>query len=197
MRRLLLVDNDPTDCGRLARVLTGLGYGLDVTFSADDARMLNEQQAYSWSVIGTPLDGKDGLALFQQLRERQTRMRGLLVLNELDSRSRGAAHDAGLDVISRPIDVNVLIPWLSQNDRLASGAIETAKSVDAHPKVDEAYVRAIPETIIREQMSEAELIRIIRGVDYPFAGKERLESFDHDTLCRVVLLIRRWCLSRR
>ena len=35
-----------------------------------------------------------------------------------------------------------------------------------------------------------------RSVDYPFAGKERLEYFDRDTLERVVCLVRRWSQQR-
>ncbi len=45
---------------------------------------------------------------------------------------------------------------------------------------------------IRESMSADELIAVIRSVEYPFAGKERLEFFDRDTLERVVCLVRRW-----
>ena len=45
---------------------------------------------------------------------------------------------------------------------------------------------------IRGSMTKDELIQTIRSVDYPFAGKERLEFFDRDTLERVVCLIRRW-----
>lgn len=45
---------------------------------------------------------------------------------------------------------------------------------------------------IRGLMPKSELIQVIRGVDYPFAGKERLEYFDRDTLERVVCLVRRW-----
>jgi len=41
-----------------------------------------------------------------------------------------------------------------------------------------------------------ELVSIIRAVDYPFAGKDRLETFDRDTLERVVKLIQRWCRNR-
>ena len=44
----------------------------------------------------------------------------------------------------------------------------------------------------RGSMTKDELIQIIRSVDYPFAGKERLEFFDRDTLERVVCLVRRW-----
>lgn len=45
---------------------------------------------------------------------------------------------------------------------------------------------------IRESMTREQLIAVIRGVEYPFAGKERLEYFDRDTLERVVCLVRRW-----
>ncbi len=45
---------------------------------------------------------------------------------------------------------------------------------------------------IRGSMTKDELIQTIRSVDYPFAGKERLEFFDRDTLERVACLIRRW-----
>ncbi len=49
---------------------------------------------------------------------------------------------------------------------------------------------------IRHVMSTSELIAVIRSVDYPFAGKERLEYFDRDTLERVVCLVRRWTCHR-
>ena len=195
MRRILLIDSNQTDCGRLVRVLSGLGFGLDVTYTAKEARVLNEHQRYSWSVIGTPSDGADSVALFTQLRERQTSLRGLLVADELDTGVKTAAEEAGLDVISRPIDINVLIPWLSSGGCGESTTVELA--AEEFTKVNERSVLRMTERTIRERLTEAQLIKIIRGVDYPFAGKDRLEMFDRDTLVRVVLLVKRWCLSRR
>ncbi|MBX3441800.1 MAG: hypothetical protein KF774_05295 [Planctomyces sp.] len=201
MRRLLLVDSDRIACGRLARVLTGLGYGLDVTFSAEEARVLNERQNYSWSVIGTPLDGGDqdggdGVALFTQLRQRSASLRGVLVANETDSPTCRKARSMGLEVLSRPLDVNLLVPWLATAEKV-SPPQERASERPAEPAVDESLVGELDEDDIRNELTDAELIRIIRGLDYPFAGKDRLEMFDRDTLVRVVLLIRRWCHSRR
>jgi DNA-binding NtrC family response regulator len=195
MRRLLLIDHDENQCRRLHQVLSGLGFSLDVTCSAKEARVLNEQQRYSWSVIGTPTDGGDSVALFTQLRERQTSLRGLLVANDPDSGVKTAAEEVGLDIISRPIDVSVLIPWLSTGSAGASTTVELGPDSMTH--VDEKLVARLPEGSIRNRLSDDQLIRIIRGVDYPFAGKDRLEMFDRDTLVRVVLLIKRWCRSRR
>ncbi|MFO1094004.1 MAG: hypothetical protein U0992_11940 [Planctomycetaceae bacterium] len=40
------------------------------------------------------------------------------------------------------------------------------------------------------------MIEVIRSVEYPFVGKDRLEFFDRDTLERVAHLVRRWCRNR-
>ncbi|HXY37992.1 MAG TPA: hypothetical protein VEI07_27435 [Planctomycetaceae bacterium] len=57
-------------------------------------------------------------------------------------------------------------------------------------------ISTLTDDEIRRVMSTPELIAVIRSVDYPFAGKERLEYFDRDTLERVVCLVRRWTCNR-
>jgi hypothetical protein len=57
-------------------------------------------------------------------------------------------------------------------------------------------ISTLSDDEIRRVMSTDELISVIRSVDYPFAGKERLEYFDRDTLERVVCLVRRWTCHR-
>jgi DNA-binding NtrC family response regulator len=197
MRRLLLIDGNRADCGRLIPVLTGLGYALDVTGDANEARMLNERQHYAWSVIGSPLNGVDGVELFTEIREHQQRIRGLLVANRPYGPLQTAARKAGLDVISRPIDIHILIPWLSRCEGEAEGFSDGQGAPIRRKRLDEEFVGSLDEDIVRRKLSNAELIQIIRDIDYPFAGKERLEMFDRDTLTRVVLLIQRWCLTRR
>ncbi len=61
---------------------------------------------------------------------------------------------------------------------------------------DLRYIANLTFAQIRSGLADADLIRIIRSVDYPFAGKERLEFFDRDTLERVVCLVRRWSQNR-
>jgi hypothetical protein len=58
-------------------------------------------------------------------------------------------------------------------------------------------ISTLSDDEIRRVMSTDELISVIRSVDYPFAGKERLEYFDRDTLERVVCLVRRWTCHRQ
>ncbi len=70
----------------------------------------------------------------------------------------------------------------------ASQAIQSDRSC----RFDLQTISEFSNDEIRGSMTKDELIQIIRSVDYPFAGKERLEFFDRNTLERVVCLIRRW-----
>lgn len=64
------------------------------------------------------------------------------------------------------------------------------------PSFDLEGISTLTDEQIYRSMSESELISVIRSVEYPFAGKERLEYFDRDTLERVVCLVRRWSCLR-
>jgi hypothetical protein len=61
---------------------------------------------------------------------------------------------------------------------------------------DVEAISMLTDDQIHHSMTPEELIAVIRSVDYPFAGKDRLEYFDRDTLERVVCLVRRWSCHR-
>lgn len=69
------------------------------------------------------------------------------------------------------------------------------KAVTSGPFGLEA-ISTLTDDQIRHSMTPEELIAVIRSVEYPFAGKDRLEYFDRDTLERVVCLVRRWSCHR-
>jgi len=62
--------------------------------------------------------------------------------------------------------------------------------------LDIEAISVLSDEQIRHSMTADELIAVIRSVEYPFAGKDRLEYFDRDTLERVVCLVRRWTCHR-
>jgi hypothetical protein len=64
------------------------------------------------------------------------------------------------------------------------------------PAFDEESIADLSPEDIHGKLATADLVKIIRSVNYPFAGKERLEHFDRDTLERVTHLVRRWCRTR-
>ncbi len=67
---------------------------------------------------------------------------------------------------------------------------------DSVPPFDLEAISTLTDDQIRHSMTPEELIAVIRSVEYPFAGKDRLEYFDRDTLERVVCLVRRWSCHR-
>ena len=76
----------------------------------------------------------------------------------------------------------------------AAAANERVES-DRPERFDLHTIASLSNDEIRGSMTRDELIDVIRSVDYPFAGKDRLEFFDRDTLERVVCLVRRWCCN--
>ena len=109
-------------------------------------------------------------------------------------------------VIQDPPDLQQLRPLLRRvfgglADSLGSEQPEIARSIAARTDPagelpDLRTIAGLTLTQIRSVLSNFDLMRIIRAVDYPFAGKERLEYFDRDTLERVVCLVRRWSQQR-
>ena len=70
------------------------------------------------------------------------------------------------------------------------------ESSDSPHTFDIEAISVLSDEQIHRTMTPDELIAVIRSVDYPFAGKDRLEYFDRDTLERVVCLVRRWSCNR-
>ncbi|MCA9055120.1 MAG: hypothetical protein KDA75_14865, partial [Planctomycetaceae bacterium] len=91
------------------------------------------------------------------------------------------------------IDFNQLLPIVEAPLAVAIGITDLECEMS---EFDETAIAELTSEEIRYKLSREELVDIIRGVDYPFAGKERLQFFDRDTLERVVHLVRRWCQSR-
>jgi DNA-binding response OmpR family regulator len=198
MFRILLVESDLTICNTISRILSGLGYGLDVAYDAAEARALANRHRYNLGLFGDRLSDGDGVQLFEEVRQLQQKMAGVLVTAVGNLYTVSKAIGAGmLRVLCKPLDFGELVALISftaeaTNDEHARMAPERGRAM---PFTEEKIAELTPRDI-QYQLSERDLVEIIRSVDYPFAGKERLEFFDRDTLERVVHLVRRWCRNR-
>jgi DNA-binding response OmpR family regulator len=198
MFRILLVESDLTICNTISRILGGLGYGLDVAYDAAEARTLANQHRYDLGLFGDRLSDGDGVQLFEEMRQLQQKMAGVLVTAVGNLYTVSKAIGAGmLRVLCKPLDFSELVALISctaeaANDEHARVALERGRAM---PYTEETIAELTPRDI-QYRLSERDLVEIIRSVDYPFAGKERLEFFDRDTLERVVHLVRRWCRNR-
>ncbi len=196
MSRILLVTSDLSLCSTISGTLSALGYPLDVAYDAAQARSLAAGRRYDIGLIGERLSDCDGVSLFTELHERSPVMSGVLVAAAANLYTVVKAVGAGMArVVARPLDFKELLEVIS--------AQQTMQNREGDMDVDVATAESLEQSIadlstdeIDHRLTDGELIEIIRQVDYPFAGKERLEHFDRDTLQRVVHLIRRWCRNR-
>ncbi|MBL8848879.1 MAG: hypothetical protein JNG89_04315 [Planctomycetaceae bacterium] len=198
--RILVVDSDLNLCTSVSRTLTGLGYGLDVAYDADEARNLSRRNRYAVGLFGESLSDGDGVTLFRELCPRQQGMLGVLVAPVPNLPTVARAIGAGMSRIAPvPIDFHDLVHFLtaipsSGAEAMATGTVSAA-SVRGGAYSEDAIAELTPGDIA-QRLSIGDLIEVIRSVEYPFAGKDRLEFFDRDTLERVVHLVRRWCRNR-
>lgn len=210
MFRILLVDSDLTVCTTISRTLAGLGYGLDVAYDSDEARRLAKKHRYSLGLFGDQLSDGDGITLYAELRRFQREMSGVLVATVANLYTVAKAVGAGMTrVLPVPLDYPELVAFVAsaQPARAAAMTVQQTGLESATPAelptgeptlsvFTEQRIAELSPRAIADNMTIDDLIAIIRSVDYPFAGKDRLEYFDRDTLERVVHLVRRWCRNR-
>jgi DNA-binding NtrC family response regulator len=199
MDRILLVDSDISVCASVSRTLAGLGYGVDIAYDSGEARKLCVQPRYRIGLIGERLSDGDGVALFRELHPSQRAMQGVLLSAAANLYTVANAIGGGMSrIISKPIDFRELLSLIEKESPMIAVMDQTTTPAPSAPTTvfDEEAVAALSAREIEFSLSDSDLIQIIRSVDYPFAGKERLEFFDRDTLQRVVHLVRRWCCNR-
>lgn len=199
MFRILLVESDLTISNTISRTLAGLGYGLDVAYDAAEARTLARQHSYSLGLFGDRLSDGDGVQLFEEMRQLHQKMAGVLVTAVGNLYTVSKAIGAGmLRVLCKPLDFGELVALISCTAEASSGRHARLAPERGHTmQFTEEKIAELSPRDIQHRLSDRDLVEIIRSVDYPFAGKERLEFFDRDTLERVVHLVRRWCRNRR
>lgn len=189
MKRLLLIGEDMRVCHAVSKTLWGLGFGVDVAYDSRTGIFLAGRREYTHVLVDHDIDSSGGIRLFAQLRDIQRETIGVLLTAAGNLTTVVSALDVGIRrVLAKPVDYAQLLPLLNA---------DFAPSTTCEPIMTEETIAALSLHDIRERMSTDELIDVIRTVDYPFAGKDRLEHFDRDTLERVVHLVCRWCRQRQ
>ncbi len=185
MSRILLIASQSSTGRSLSNTLHGLGFGIDHAGDGDAGMRYVGCRQYSHVLIDNDLTGVDAIQLFRRISKVQKRAVGVLITAFANLNTVYFAIEAGMRrVLAKPVDYDQLLPVLeSPNEMIAQ-------------KFSEADIASFSLSDIQCSLSDAELIDVIRSVDYPFAGKHRLEHFDRDTLERVVHLVSRWCRQR-
>lgn len=187
----------------LAELLAGFPAELHFAGSRSEAMEVSLRGRFPLCLISHGLSDGNGLPLFPEVFRVADRATGVLLSQHPDLWVIQQALEAGYAaVLGKPPDRQQLAGVL----RRVFGSVTESwqPGGSEHPQFSSvqldlpglAEIAGLSNADIRERLSKAELIGIIRAVEYPFAGKERLEYFDRDTLERVVCLVRRWSQQR-
>lgn len=206
-RHVLIVESDAGVVRRLTALLSSLPARVVISGTRADAVEAGLSHSFDLCFIAHGLVDGNGLSLLREALWGRGAVVGVLMSRHADLRVVQQAIDFGYSgVIQDPPDLQQLRPLLRRvfgglADSLGSEQPEIARCIAAKtdPACELPDLRTIADltlTQIRSVLSSIDLMRIIRAVDYPFAGKERLEYFDRDTLERVVCLVRRWSQQR-
>lgn len=193
-RSILIVDGNIDAAQQLSRGLRLLGYHVESVPTGTAALALARSADFDVGILSERLPDGDGAEFFHRLTGLQRRMRGVLLTAAGNLATVWKAIEAGMQrVLTRPVDFAELLPVVEGHAASEESAPPDAL---ADGSFDEASIAALSSEAIRFVLTKDELVAIIRSVDYPFAGKDRLPYFDRDTLERVVHLVRRWCQRR-
>jgi DNA-binding NtrC family response regulator len=194
---ILVVDANVESADRLSRTLSALGYHVEVAGDGRDALRIAQRGRFDVGIVSEVLPDGDGARLFEKLAALQQGIRGVLIAAAGNLSSVWSAVSAGmLRVVTRPVDFSQVLPVVECGGSVDAAQVATTQRRGAASRYSDAEISELTSEEIHYQLSNEELVAIIRSVDYPFAGKERLPTFDRDTLERVVHLVRRWCQSR-
>jgi DNA-binding NtrC family response regulator len=191
---ILLVEGNLESARRLTAALGALGYHVEVAPNGATALQLARGGRFDIGIFSDSLPDGEGVSFFERVAALQRGMRGVLMTAVGNLTTVWKAVSAGMQrVVMLPVDVELLLNVVE-----SEAAADDAEDAEPVPlRFDEAEIASLRSEDIRHQLSDQELAAIIRSVEYPFAGKDRLEFFDRDTLERVAHMVRRWCQSRR
>jgi CheY-like chemotaxis protein len=200
--KILIIESDSRAAVHLEQLFTGLPLELHFAKSRAESQEVSLRCRFSLCLIAHGLIDGNGLPLLREVFGGEPATVGVLISRHPDLWVIQQAFDAGYSaVLSQPPDSAQLAAVLH---RVFGSAVSSWRFMENSPcpasqpaaSMTLSEIACLTMTDIRQRLSNSELIQIIRSVEYPFAGKERLEYFDRDTLERVVCLIRRWSQQR-
>ncbi len=121
--RVLVVDDDRSNCEIVAKLLQGHGYQVDMAHSGPDALQLIMQNDYVLAVIDYRMPGMDGVEFFRKARELKPELHGVFLTGHTNLNTIYPAIDAGVErVLAKPADGRELLPLVDQLASQASGS---------------------------------------------------------------------------
>lgn len=126
--KILIVDDDPAISAPMARYFRGLGHTVDVALEAEEAGALLSFGRYDAAILDlrlTNLGGAEGLALLQEIRERDHRSTVVVLSAYISAEARAEAVRRGANhVLQKPH----ALPDLARRVLEAAGGADEAET---------------------------------------------------------------------
>ena len=133
--RILVVDDEPIQLRTCKRVLTRLGYEVEVTKSGRDACerfvriALGEHASYDLVLLDVQLSGgEDGLEIYEKIRETVPHQKAVLASGHAPSHRVEAALDRGIPWLQKPYTADALADLVRTALDAAPGEVRTSLS---------------------------------------------------------------------
>lgn len=143
--KILLVEDEEELAGIVARGLRKCGYAVDAAYDGEEALDYYRLNVYDVIILDLNLPKKDGLAVLQSIRQRDKRMKILILSARSAIEDRVLGLDSGAnDYLTKPFDFLELearirslsrIAYIQQENELSCGGLRlnmAAKSVAFH-----------------------------------------------------------------
>jgi len=113
--RVLVVDDDRSNCDVVARLLADRGYEVDTASDGESALAMLEQSHYDLAVLDYQMPGMDGVELLTKAKELRPELVGVFLTAYTTIDKVFPAIQAGAErVLSKPPDVQELLPLVER-----------------------------------------------------------------------------------
>ncbi len=113
---VLVVDDNEDSAAMTAKLLSALGFTVDVANSGVAALQLAERKHFGVAILDYQMPGMNGLELFEQIREIQPDLCGIFLTGYTTIDVVFPAIEAGiLRVFSKPVNFEELVPIIEEH----------------------------------------------------------------------------------
>jgi two-component system OmpR family response regulator len=135
--RVLVVEDDATLAGFVARGLREAGFAVETARDGDEGLRFALAERYDAAVVDVMLPGRDGLSLIEELRRRRVTTPVLILSarRSVDDRVRGL-QAGGDDYLTKPFAFAELLARLQALVRRATGVVEPTRLELADLRLD-------------------------------------------------------------
>jgi DNA-binding response OmpR family regulator len=107
---ILVVDDEPDACNLMAKLLSALGYSVDVAYNGQTALQLIDQRQYGLAILDYQMPGMNGVDLFRRIRRARPDLAAVFVTGFTTIDVVFPAIEAGvLHVMSKPVNFQELV----------------------------------------------------------------------------------------